>query len=377
MNNEKIFLAPRLTGSRFEDHTIPVNILEDFTALEELIFELAKKIYLEENPSRKRVPRGFSDGISLKLSGIKEGSSIPQIIIASVISSTSLLPTHTNDSFKYIEQARDKVIELIENADKGNTIHLEQKYLNYFNRIGKNLLDDEAINFSYDSSNLQKNATLNKASRKKILLSRDAKLEYSETILVNALIPSIDKKNNSFTLEIEENEIQCSLETDFAETIFTAFYEYEKNTLISLKATGIYNYQDKLIRVEDIESMDVLDPFDISVRINQLSKLTDNWYEGIGKSLNKEYLDNFEEAFKSSYNSNLPLPAIFPTIEGNIQLEWASENKEIILEVSLKDFTSSFFFCNHLIDSEEYEENLNLKDENSWNSLNKLIETYI
>ena len=238
MNNEKIFLAPRLTGSRFEDHTIPVNILEDFTALEELIFELAKKIYLEENPSRKRVPRGFSDGISLKLSGIKEGSSIPQIIIASVISSTSLLPTHTNDSFKYIEQARDKVIELIENADKGNTIHLEQKYLNYFNRIGKNLLDDEAINFSYDSSNLQKNATLNKASRKKILLSRDAKLEYSETILVNALIPSIDKKNNSFTLEIEENEIQCSLETDFAETIFTAFYEYEKNTLISLK---VYN----------------------------------------------------------------------------------------------------------------------------------------
>ena len=80
----KIFFSPRLTGSRFEDHTLPVNILEDFSALEELIIELAKKIYLEENPNKKRVPKGFSDGIYLKLANIQEGSAIPQFIMASI-----------------------------------------------------------------------------------------------------------------------------------------------------------------------------------------------------------------------------------------------------------------------------------------------------
>ena len=46
---DKIFIAPRLDGPRFMDHTLPVNILEDFTALEDLLMDVAKGIYLEEN----------------------------------------------------------------------------------------------------------------------------------------------------------------------------------------------------------------------------------------------------------------------------------------------------------------------------------------
>jgi hypothetical protein len=38
---EKIFIAPKLKGSRFEDHSLPVNILEDFTSLEDLLIEVA------------------------------------------------------------------------------------------------------------------------------------------------------------------------------------------------------------------------------------------------------------------------------------------------------------------------------------------------
>ncbi|WPP48941.1 hypothetical protein [Catalinimonas niigatensis] len=374
MSDEKIFLAPVLTGPRFEDHTLPVSILEDFSALEELILELAKKMYLDQNPSRKRVPKGFSDGVYLKLSDIKDGSTIPQFIVASAISASTLLPINTNKSLKYIEQARDRIIKLVEDANLGKSILLEQKYLSYFNRIGKNLQEDEAIFFAYDSN---KKAVLNKTIRKRILLSREEKLEYSETIAVNALIPSIDKKNNSFTLEIENNEIECSLDNDFAETIFIAFDEYENHTLVSLKATGIFNYQEKLIRVEDIEAMDVLDPFDVSVRISQLSKLPENWYEGSGKAPNKNALVKFEELFKSAYNSNLPLPAIFPTIEGNIQLEWSNENKEISLEINLEDLKSSFFYYNFKDDSDEYEQDLDLSNEDIWKTLNTLVEKYI
>lgn len=47
--SKKVFIAPRLVGCRFEDHTLPVNILEDFTALEDLIIEVAKGIYIAEN----------------------------------------------------------------------------------------------------------------------------------------------------------------------------------------------------------------------------------------------------------------------------------------------------------------------------------------
>ena len=35
---ENVFLAPKLEGKRFEDHAIPVELLEDFAVLQELIF---------------------------------------------------------------------------------------------------------------------------------------------------------------------------------------------------------------------------------------------------------------------------------------------------------------------------------------------------
>lgn len=56
--------------------------------------------------------------------------------------------------------------------------------------------------------------------------------------------------------------------------------------------------------------MHILDPLDVSLRINNLSKLEDNWYEGHGKALNKKGLERFGNLFNSYFENKLPLPAI-------------------------------------------------------------------
>ena len=40
------FLSPRLVGNRFDQHSIPLEVLKDLAALEELIVEVAKWHYL-------------------------------------------------------------------------------------------------------------------------------------------------------------------------------------------------------------------------------------------------------------------------------------------------------------------------------------------
>lgn len=174
MDSTKDFLAPKLEGKRFEDHTVPVSLLEDFSALEELIIEVSKQIFLEDNPLRKRVPKGFTDNVSLKLSGIGEGSAVTNILLAWSIATSSLWPNTHPESIRYMEKARDRVIQVISNAKNGesNINLLEQKYLNYFNRIGRNLQEGESINFIPNSD---KQAILTKNVRKKILLSRNEK----------------------------------------------------------------------------------------------------------------------------------------------------------------------------------------------------------
>ena len=377
--SEKIFIAPRLFGSRFEDHTLPVNILEDFTALEDLLIEVAKGIYLTENPNRKRVPKGFSDGIYLKLVDIDEGSSIAKFAIASAIALNSTLPLENLDSFAYFEKAKNKIIELVESVNNGNIpTQVDYKLLSFFSKIGKNLLDDESIDFGYDlQSKTNSNAILNKTTRKKLLLSSEQKTEYADSIKLFALIPEIDQKNNTFQIETEFGNIKCPLTESIKESVFVAFNEYVNKTYISLKGTALFNWNDKIQEITEIESMDILDPLDVSLRINNLSKLENNWYEGKGKALNKIGLNKFENLFNSYFENKLPLPAIFPKIDGNIQLEWKNEAKNVVIDIDLDSLAGEFFYYNDINDSDEKEDQIELDDKDGWKQLNYLIKTFV
>jgi len=51
------FLNPRLIGDRFTGHSIPLEVLKDLSALEELLVEVAKWHYRTDNPQRKRIPK--------------------------------------------------------------------------------------------------------------------------------------------------------------------------------------------------------------------------------------------------------------------------------------------------------------------------------
>ena len=84
------FLKPKLDGARFTGHTIPLDVLKDWAALEDMIVEVAKDLYLQSNPGRARIPKGFSDGFSLHLKGVEEGSALMDLVRTGLTS--SLLP---------------------------------------------------------------------------------------------------------------------------------------------------------------------------------------------------------------------------------------------------------------------------------------------
>ena len=104
------FLNPRLVGKRFDEHSIPLEVLKDFAALEELIVEVAKWHFKNDNPDRKRAPRGFADQITLKVSGIEAGSAIPNIVLSiAAAATTTLFPVDHRD---YFEKAREIPLSL-------------------------------------------------------------------------------------------------------------------------------------------------------------------------------------------------------------------------------------------------------------------------
>ena len=69
----------------------------------------------------------------------------------------------------------------------------------------------------------------------------------------------------------------------------------------------------------------------------------------------------------------MKLPAIFPTIEGNIVLEWKYKDIEISLEINLTDLNAELFYFDMNDDDNDYEEKMDLKNEFHWLKLNKII----
>lgn len=366
-NLENVFLAPKLEGKRFDDHAIPVELLEDFAVLQELIFEIAKDLYLKQNPERQRVPKGFTEEVYLKLIDIKPGSAIPNFILTSAIGvSTSLFPKN----IEYFEQAKTELISYVVQSEKNDiTPEFKDKYKIYFNRLGKNLLESESIILN-PKSNSDYKASINKKTRKQIILSSNNNREYSNTIFINAVVHEMNKENGTFGIIFENKIFQDISYDNHFETIKNAFDDFENKPLVSIKASGIFNSNDKLKKIEELESVDILDPLDISVRLKNLSELNEGWLNGEGKKINGGRLEKFENLFNLYFNPHHPLPAIFPTIEGNIQLEWTIAEHEISLDVNLENLSAEYF-CSNVTDDSSREFLINsLSKSENWEIIN-------
>jgi hypothetical protein len=373
MTESNHFLSPKLTGKRFDKHTVPVEVLQDFAALQELIVDLAKKIYLDENQARKRVPKGFTDGITLSLQEVEEGSAILNFVLGTAMAATPILGNDSN-TYAYFEKAKDKVIEAIATAEDGGNVRdvLNVKHISYFNRIGRNLKEDEVISFN---PNTPKVANLNKLTRHRIVQSLSEDASYTDNFDFVAPIAGIDQIDKLFSVLIDGQKIPAKLDQNNYKLISATFTDLYSQKYVSIKGEGVYDRNSRLTKINSITNLDILDPLDVSLRITELSELKNGWYNNEGQGPDAKSLWKFEQLFKENYGSNLPLPTIFPTLEGNIQLEWTIASIEISLEVNLSTFISELVSVNtETQDVQELYFDLNTSEE--WNNLNKHFNSY-
>lgn len=76
--------------------------------------------------------------------------------------------------------------------------------------------------------------------------------------------------------------------------------------------------------------------------------------------------------FLDHYPKNAPLPRIYPTLDGNVSVEWTIHNWEVGFEIELHSLFGIFIAVNLLTD-EEIEKKLNLKEPTEWRNLVEII----
>ncbi len=368
--NVEPFLEPQLKGSRFDGGVVPLHVLADFAVLEQMIVEIAKWKYRGENPERKRVPRGFTDGISLKLTAVKEGSAIP--VISLFLTANTLFPPAAKS---YFEEARAAIVGSIREAEQGQPItDLPPRILGYFARFGRSLEAGEAVVF-HDATTSPP-ARLTQETRHRLVMASTVK-EYTGDIVLHGTPTEIELKDGWFRLmRLDGTQITAPLSEPHLETVLEAVNSYASGQKVRVRvyASGRFDRDRKLKGIETVDQVVVIDPLDVRARVEELKLLRHGWLDGKGSAPSHTALDWFATAFEKQYPDNLRLPYLFPTPVGRILAEWSLGPWSLSLEFDPASKRGEWHSLNIDTD-EEFERELDLATDDGWAWLAEQVRT--
>lgn len=360
------FLRPKLIGERFTGHAVPLEILRDFAALQEMLVETAKWKFRQENPQRERVQRNFAKDIELQLMGIEDGSAI----LAIVLSFSSLFPP---DTAKYFEQGKAEIVNAIARSAEGLPPHLPPALLSYFDRFGRGLRSGESIEFPHG----ERSIALTPEIRKQLIRAAQVDI-WTEEAALRARIYEADQIHDTFEFELSDgSRAKAPLDDKYRDAVLDAFRTYRGGAFVLIQGVVQRDRSDRLKGFESIEHVTPLDTLDVTLRLEQIAALNDGWLDNSGLAPPKDKLEWLASEFDANFDADLPLPYLYPTAEGGIQAEWSLNDWSVTVEIDLNGKLGEYQALN-LRDHACVEFQIALADRDGWNQLNlalKKLET--
>ncbi|WP_157092192.1 hypothetical protein [Thioalkalivibrio nitratireducens] len=101
--------------------------------------------------------------------------------------------------------------------------------------------------------------------------------------------------------------------------------------------------------------------------------LSHGWLDGThGRAPSASGLSWLTRQFETYYPDELPMPWIYPTAEGGVQLEWRSGDREITLDIDLDRQIGEWHGLD-LSTGDESADNLDLSNSEGWSELGRRL----
>lgn len=329
------FLNIKYEGERFTGGRLPLDVLTDLQALEDILTTFSREIWLEEN-DRERMPNGYSDWFKMSLRGVGDGSAIPQLELSVLEEKqTPLLPI--DERFRLMEKAKIKFGKILEAANDDRPVVLSHTQIRNFNRFLTNLKPGEIFKYS-SKSDQPLDSDLNVVSidveRRKRLLTK-VTATYEQRIQGKSRLKGVDENGllRFFNTDLRDFSLTDNSRppSEYGSNI-GGYYEFD--------LTVLRRHDDSIHSVITIHDISLLDHPAIDA-IDAMANLESGWLDGYGHSISQSIRD----AAKRFIVITNPLPtfyAIAPTEEGGILLEYESNGWDYGIEFNA-DNSFTFF----------------------------------
>jgi hypothetical protein len=309
-------MALTFEGGRFEDHVAPVEVLAELLTMEKLLFETARHLFLERNPDRKQVPRGFRDAARLLLTSTAHNCFTARVAVAT-----------QGDDFVVMEQARARIFAALESVGENEPAairSLPTVALDLLASLGRRLHQDEALQLASRSS---RPVTINRHVRERLARHIHRPVEWEEG--VDGEVIELKDSEHKIVVQINANRIEVQFKEVDRPIVIEAL---SARPVTRLRLHGLIQHTPgsnriTMKRVDDIGLFEHERSQEIKTmweRLRLLESVPDGW-------LNEDSLAPTAAARASARSTlarfladyvELPKPQIYPGTDGGMLIEW-------------------------------------------------------
>ncbi|MDB1520732.1 hypothetical protein [Bifidobacterium adolescentis] len=345
-----------MSGGRFEEaEGLPISVLEELKNYKDLVVDVADHLYKREHPQCKKLPNGFLKEIDLRITGIKHGCVVVELSRIQEEKEQLLLWDEDHDC---VEDARKLINETISNIKRDGDLYAAEDFpsesLPRLYRLGSYLNKNEKLTLA----NTDKSNSVDIDNEWRDIVARlNEKSPLVERVIDGKLIGMSSNKGETFTYDFLIYNSQKKISAKAGAEYWDKFYDFLDNRdrarMCSLSVVCKMNDDNSIESIEQTHGIKEALPEEILNQMEELAHLEEGWYgicDGHPQGLPIE-----EKVFRSaqlfldgilSYAHSEPKIidlAIFPQIDGGLQIEWKDLEFEVDFET---DGTTSAFNFN-------------------------------
>lgn len=325
LDQKEFFGSLRFAGERFKSANLPVELLDNVKAYQEVLFSLAADIWRERNPDSRKLPRGFKKNLSLSFSHVEDGSAK-----AILRSDSSVQAGLLSDEFSlnYMALAQTKFLQISKAANENQSISgISSSARRPLAALISNLRGNESLEIKSLTGKDQQNPSVRYSGKTMIALKKateDLRVGRLQGIgIIRGILDSSEEievlsEHGIFHLSVPSAQLR-----DGTFPIAT-FVEFEIQATISTR--GQVKKVVDTGKIERIESNQEHSRF--LKRLKMLTELRVGWKDGIGESIGEKAARFCYDlsGFICEIYSNVSL---FAELDGSVKVEFESRGLEI------------------------------------------------
>lgn len=327
-----------LDGLIFRAEGLPVEAAAELIAYKALILDVAKQLYLRENPGRVRSKRNLATDFDLRLIKIDRGSADVQMVLPVADPVGQLTLIDSPNIRDYFDKSRDLVSDTISHMALTRQLApvFPLKSLTKFRALGKTLPDGHELRLASPQGNHR--SVMTPKVREDFLKVLDANATEMERETSGTIV-ELDPERTIFHLRTTDGDrIQCFYGSGVGVGVDRSFLADEsgEGPTVIIKGVALVGRDKVLQRFVEVTAVTGPDPIEIEREslldhVDELSGIAPGWMGPDSLAITPAVKASVTEALQGLTRIPAAL-GVAPLPDGGLRFEWSEGPVEYVAE---------------------------------------------